>query len=71
MAIKGRRLGTFFAYDPGYCWHRMMRITGQARAYCLKDEVERGGSWMIGTSNSLNSIREIVFEGRASVELDK
>lgn len=42
VAIKGRRLETFFSYDPGYCWHRMMRITGQVRAYCLKDEVKRG-----------------------------
>lgn len=43
VAIKGRGLETFFAYDPGYCWHRMMRITGQVRAYCLKDEDIRGG----------------------------
>ena len=40
-----------------------MRITGQVRAYCLKDEVEIGGNWMIGTTSSLTSIREIVFDG--------
>lgn len=42
VAIKGRRSGSFRAYDPGYCWHRMMRRTRQERACCLKDEVERG-----------------------------
>lgn len=63
VAIKGRRLETFFAYDPGYCWHRMMRITGQVRAYCLKDKVKRGGNWLIGTTSTLNSIEEIVFDG--------
>lgn len=40
-----------------------MRSTGEVGAYCLKDEVERGGNWMIGTTISLTSIGEIVFDG--------
>lgn len=28
--------------SQGTVWDRMMRMTRQVRAYCLKDEVERG-----------------------------